>query len=148
MKAASTAAVDVDAGGGRAVLARVDERAGGRAAGRRLEVGVGVDDERRLAAELEVDALEVAGGQRLIRRPVSESPVSDTRSTSVWAARAAPTTSPRPVTTLRTPAGIPASSASSARRIVVSGVAVAGLRTIEFPAASAGPIFQIAIQIG
>ena len=66
----------------------------------------------------------------------------------MWAARAAPTTSPRPVTTFSTPAGMPASSASSARRIVVSGVALAGFSTIEFPAASAGPIFQIAIHIG
>ena len=31
---------------------------------------------------------------------------------------------------------------------VVSGVAVAGLRTTELPAASAGPIFQIAIMNG
>ena len=64
------------------------------------------------------------------------------------AASAAPTTSPRPVTTLRTPSGTPASLASSASRTVVSGVADAGLSTIEFPAASAGPIFQIAIHIG
>jgi hypothetical protein len=67
---------------------------------------------------------------------------------SRWAASAAPTTSPRPVTTLRTPAGTPASAASSASRTVVSGVAVAGFRITEFPAASAGPIFQIAIQSG
>ncbi len=42
-----------------------------------------------------------------IRLPVSESPVSEMRSTSMCAAIAAPTTSPRPVTTLRTPAGNP-----------------------------------------
>ena len=64
------------------------------------------------------------------------------------AASAAPTTSPRPVTTLKTPSGTPASLASSARRTVVSGVADAGLSTTELPAASAGPIFQIAIHIG
>ena len=64
------------------------------------------------------------------------------------AASAAPTTSPRPVTTFRTPSGTPASLASSARRTVVRGVADAGLSTIELPAASAGPIFQIAIHIG
>ena len=57
--------LDVDAGGRRAVLAAVDEAAGDRAAGRRLEVRVGVDDERRLAAELEVDPLEVARGELL-----------------------------------------------------------------------------------
>ena len=53
------AAMDVGAGGRRAVLAAVDERAGGRATRGRLEVRVGADDERRLAAELEMDALEV-----------------------------------------------------------------------------------------
>ncbi len=61
---------------------------------------------------------------------------------------AVPTTSPGPVTTFRTPGGRPASSASWPRRRVVSGVALAGLRTTEFPAASAGPIFQMAIMKG
>ena len=43
---------------------------------------------------------------------------------------------------------MPASYANSASRTVVSGVADAGFRTTELPAASAGPIFQIAIHIG
>ena len=34
------------------------------------------------------------------------------------------------------------------RRSVVSGVALAGLRTTELPAARAGPIFQMAIMNG
>ena len=58
-----------------------------------------------------------------MRLPVSVSPVSEMRSTSMCAASAAPTTSPRPVTTLSTPSGTPASLASSASRTVVSGVA-------------------------
>ena len=83
-----------------------------------------------------------------IFRPVSESPVRETRSMSGCAAIAAPTTSPRPVTTLKTPSGTPASFASSASRSVVRGVAVAGLRTTLLPAARAGPIFQMAIMNG
>ena len=84
-----------------------------------------------------------------IRLPVSESPVSEIRSTSSCAAIAAPTTSPAPgddVEHARGQTGL--ERASSASRIVVSGVALAGLRTTELPAASAGPIFQIAIQNG
>ena len=56
---------DVGPGRGGAVLAAVDERAGRRAARGRLDVGVGEDDERCLAAELEVDPLQVARGERL-----------------------------------------------------------------------------------
>ena len=55
---------------------------------------------------------------------------------------------PGPVTMLRTPAGMPASSASSPRRIAVSGVYDAGLRMAVFPAASAGATFHEAIRIG
>jgi hypothetical protein len=95
-----------------------------------------------------VHALEIGGGEGLDRFPVSVSPVNEIRSTSMCAASAAPTTSPAPVTTLKTPSGTPASFASSARRTVVSGVADAGFSTTELPAASAGPIFQIAIQSG
>ena len=58
-------AMDIDPRGRGAVLAGVDEGPGGGTAGCGLEVGVGVDDERRLATELEVDALDVAGGERL-----------------------------------------------------------------------------------
>ncbi len=52
-----------------------------------------------------------------------------------------------PLTTLNTPAGStwPAISASST---VERGVVSLGLRTIVFPAASAGAIFQIAMQNG
>ena len=40
------------------------------------------------------------------------------------------------------------SSSCSCRRSAVSGVHSEGLRTIVFPAASAGPIFQMAIMSG
>ena len=52
--------MDVGARRCRAVLAAVDERAGRGATGGGLDVGVGADDERGLAAELQVHALQVA----------------------------------------------------------------------------------------
>ncbi len=55
---------------------------------------------------------------------------------------------PLPDTTLNTPGGTPASSASSAMRIAVSGVSSAGLTTMVFPAASAGATFQPTMIIG
>ncbi len=57
--------LDIDPRGRGAVLAGVDEAAGDRASGGRVEVGVVVHDERRLAAELEMHSLEVAAGERL-----------------------------------------------------------------------------------
>ena len=48
---------------------------------------------------------------------------------------------PRPVTTLRTPSGTPASLNSLATCSVASGVVAAGLATTVFPLASAGATF-------
>ena len=48
---------------GRAALALVVEDRVRGAADRVIEIGVGEDDRRRLAAELERDALQVAGGR-------------------------------------------------------------------------------------
>ena len=61
---------------------------------------------------------------------------------------ASPTTPPSPVTTFRTPAGRPASSASSARRTSVSDAVSAGFSTTVLPAASAGPSFHAPIISG
>ena len=55
---------------------------------------------------------------------------------------------PKPGSTLNTPSGIPASVASAASRIAVSGDFSDGLRMNELPAASAGPIFQAAMISG
>ena len=52
-----------------------------------------------------------------------------------------------PVTTFSTPGGRN-SAASSASSSVLTGVVSDGLRTMVLPAASAGPIFQIAIISG
>ena len=58
---------------------------------------------------------------RMISWPVVVSPVKATLPMPGWAAIAAPAVPPGPVTTLRTPGGKPASSASSPSRIAVSG---------------------------
>ena len=84
----------------------------------------------------------------MIRLPVAVSPVSDTMLMSSCLQRAAPTSSPGPVTTFSTPSGMPISRARFASSTLVSGVLEAGLRTTVLPAASAGPIFQAAIRYG
>ncbi len=70
-------------------------------------------------------------------RPVATDPVNDRASTAGCSTSAAPAVSPRPCTTLNTPGGIPASTASSAIRTAAIGVCSAGLSTTELPAASA-----------
>ncbi len=113
----------------------------------RLEVGIGEDDVGRLAAELEGDPLERAPGL-LTDLPAhlgraGEGDLVDARVVD----QAAPV-SPSPVSTLSTPPGIPASSASSPMRSAVSGVCSAGLSTTVQPAARAGPSFHAAIIMG
>ena len=68
-------------------------------------------------------------------------------STSGWVTSEEPAGSPWPPITLKTPSGRN-SDASSASLRVESGVVSAGLRMTVLPAASAGPIFQIAIISG
>ena len=62
--------------------------------------------------------------------------------------QALPAVRPGPTTTLTTPSGRPASSASSAKRSAVRGVSSAGFSTTVLPAASAGASFQEAIVRG
>ena len=85
---------------------------------------------------------------RMISCPVIVSPVNATLPMPSCAAIDAPTVPPGPVTTLRTPGGMPASRASSPSRIAVNGDALAGLSTTVLPAASAGPSFHEAMYIG
>jgi hypothetical protein len=59
-----------------------------------------------------------------------------------------PAVGPKPGTTLNTPGGRPAASASSPSRSALSGDFSEGLSTSELPAASTGPIFQAAISMG
>src|ERR1700689_5367160 len=80
--------------------------------------------------------------------PVTVEPVKAIASTSMCEASALPAVGPKPGTTLKTPAGSPASTASSPSRFALSGDFSDGLSTSELPAASTGPIFQAAISIG
>ena len=65
-------------GGRRAVLAGVEVAGDGDALGRRREVGVVEDDHRRLAAELEVDPLDVRAADAATSMPARTLPVIDT----------------------------------------------------------------------
>ena len=84
----------------------------------------------------------------MIVRPAAFEPVKQTLRTASWVTKRWPMVEPSPGTTWKTPSGIPASRPSSPRRIAVSGVSVAGLRTTALPAASAGPRPQPAMGIG
>ena len=59
-----------------------------------------------------------------------------------------PTAPPPPVTTLTTPAGMPALSSACTRRSALSGASDAGLMTTVLPATSAGAIFHAGIAMG
>ena len=74
-------------------------------------------------------------------RPTSVEPVKAMRRTSGWPTSASPITEPRPVTTLSTPSGTPASANMRATSSVASGVVAAGLATTVLPLASAGATF-------
>ena len=84
----------------------------------------------------------------MIWRPTSVEPVNVILSTAGWRTNAAPATEPGPGSTLNTPGGSPASSASWPMRTAVSGVSAAGLSTTQLPAASAGAAFQPTMIIG
>ncbi len=84
----------------------------------------------------------------MICLPTSVEPVKHTLRTAGWVTNRCPTTLPRPGSTVNTPSGRPAASASSASRSAVSGVSSAGFSTTVLPAASAGPKPQPAIGIG
>ena len=80
--------------------------------------------------------------------PTRVEPVKAMQSTSMCSASGEPASVPKPGTTLNTPGGMPAASASSARRSAVSGLFSEGFSTTELPAASAGAIFQAAMIMG
>lgn len=71
-----------------------------------------------------------------------------TRATSGCLTSGSPTSRPKPVTTLKTPAGTPACSTSSASSSVDAEENSDGFTTIVLPAASAGAIFQVASKSG
>src|SRR5215510_6235792 len=77
-----------------------------------------------------------------MRCPVASDPVNATFATSGCSTSGAPTSAPKPVTTLTTPGGNPASSINFMNSSVDAEVYSDGLTTIVFPAASAGASFQ------
>ena len=83
----------------------------------------------------------------MMSRPVVVSPVKATLATRLLEARGLPASRPKPLTTLTTPFG-KRSPISSISTMIDAGVCSAGLRTTQFPAASAGASFQTAIRIG
>lgn len=80
--------------------------------------------------------------------PVSSPPVKETMSTAGSSESGAPASGPAPRTRLAAPAGSPASSSAFISRMEVEGVSSLGLRTIVFPARSAGATFQLACSSG
>ena len=86
---------------------------------------------------------------RISALPTSVEPVKENLRTSGLSVSSLPI--PREsvvVTTLKTPAGTPASSASTARASADSGVSEAGLMTTGQPAARAGPALRVIIAFG
>ncbi len=80
--------------------------------------------------------------------PTSVDPVNTILRTCSWVTKRSPTTEPRPGSTWKRCFGRPDSSASSPRRIAVSGVQSAGFSSTALPAASAGANPHDAIVIG
>jgi hypothetical protein len=70
--------------------------------------------------------------------PVTSEPVKVTLATSGCSTRALPTSGPKPVTTLKTPAGRPACSARAANSSVLTEANSDGFTTTVHPAARAG----------
>src|SRR5476649_483082 len=82
------------------------------------------------------------------RRPTAVDPVKLSLRTVGLLVISAPISFGSPVTTLNTPGGTPACSASIANASAENGVASAGLRTMVQPSASAGPTLRVIIAIG
>src|SRR5690606_22276596 len=79
----------------------------------------------------------------MIREPVRLSPTNAMALMAGCSVRALPALSPKPLTTLSTPGGSPASRARLASLAALSGAHSAGLWTTVQPAAKAGAIFQV-----
>ncbi len=80
--------------------------------------------------------------------PTSVEPVNETLRTVLLVHSSVPIGPELPVTTLNTPAGTPARSASSAMARAEKGVAEAGLTTMVQPAANAGPTLRVIMALG
>src|SRR5471030_1092996 len=80
--------------------------------------------------------------------PISVEPVKDSLRTIGLEDISPPIAEAEPVTTLSTPAGMPARWASSASAVAEKGVMVAGLITTGQPAASAGAHLRVIMALG
>ena len=80
--------------------------------------------------------------------PTSVEPVNDSLRTTSLPVSSPPTVRASPVTTLNTPLGMPARSASSASASAEYGVKLAGFATTVQPAASAGAHFLVIMAFG
>ena len=80
--------------------------------------------------------------------PTSVDPVNDSLRTIGLLVSSLPISDELPTTTFNTPSGMPARLASSASASADKGVSLAGLMTIEHPAASAGAAFRVIIALG
>ena len=85
---------------------------------------------------------------RISMRPTSVEPVKLSLRTSGLRVISPPIWLAEPVSTDSRPLGTPARSASSANANAEYGVWLAGLTTIEQPAASAGPALRASIAVG
>src|SRR6202020_1106444 len=80
--------------------------------------------------------------------PTSVLPVKDSFRTSGFEVSSPPIALDAPVSTLHTPAGIPARSASTASARAEKGVCEAGRITPVQPAAHPGPAFRVILALG
>ena len=135
-----TEALDDQPRAGDAALTGRGEDAGDLGIGGAFEVGVGEHDEGRLAAELERGAWR---GSRpscaRLSRPSSGPPVKAMCATRDGGSARRRSVGPKPVMTLTTPLGKPASSTSRANSSSGAGPSSDALTTSVQPAASAGP---------
>ena len=83
-----------------------------------------------------------------IARPVAADPVKLTRSTPGSSTSGIPASGPRPLTTLRTPRGSPASRQSRPNHRAERGACSDGFRTAQFPQKIAGKAFHATLGSG
>src|ERR1700740_483851 len=82
------------------------------------------------------------------RQPTSVEPVNVTLRTSGLEVISPPISFELPVSTLKTPAGMPARSANAASAKAENGVELAGLAIMVQPAANAGPALRVIMAAG
>src|ERR1017187_10948330 len=83
-----------------------------------------------------------------MRLPVTVEPVKEMDRTSGCETNGSPVLLPKPWTTLKTPGGMPASSANSPRRLAVNGESSDIFITAVLPNARQGAVFQVAVMNG